>query len=437
MRRLLLIAFAAAIAAFAPAASSVATAAPPVITFSCTPAPADCTGWFTANVTVRWDVSGAAQVNCPTTTVSTDTTGRLLACTATNSDGVSVTVSVTIRLDKTPPTVSGANPSRPPDANGWYNRALTLAFAGTDATSTIASCTTQAYSGPDRAEAVVAGTCRDVAGNTSAPAGVAIKYDATPPEVRGTPARAPDANGWYNHAISVPFTATDSTSGPDSCTTASYEGPDAAEAVVRGSCRDKAGNAAEGAFALRYDATAPALARVTGAAGDGVASLTWQASADTALVELVRTPGRGGKAPTVIFRGKGTRFRDANLRNGIRYRYEVAAIDQAGNAARKALALLPTSPLLRPANGARVRIAPLLAWKRVGKARLYNVQLYRNGKKILTLWPKQARLRLPSSWVYAGRAQSLTPGVYTWYVWPYTNGRYGKLLGSRKFTRLR
>ena len=437
MRAVLLVALAGALAGFAPSATTTADAAPPVITFSCTPAPSDCTGWFTANVTVKWEVSGASVSNCPTVTVAADTKGQAISCTATNADGQSTTVTVTVKLDKTAPAVAGANPSRPADADGWYNRAVTLAFAGTDATSGIASCTSVSYSGPDNGAAVVPGTCRDAAGNTSAPAGVTIKYDATAPEVRPAPARAPDANGWYNHALSVPFTGSDATSGVAECTTASYAGPDAAEAVLRGSCRDRAGNTAEAGFALRYDATPPTIERVAAAAGDGTATLSWRASADTTLVELVRTPGRGGKQPSIVFRGKASAFRDTKLRNGIRYRYQVAAFDQAGNASRKELALKPLSPLLRPAAGARVRTAPLLAWRPVAGARFYNVQLHRGGKKILTVWPRRTRLRLPTAWVFGGRAYRLTPGRYTWYVWPYAKGRFGRLIGSRSFTVVR
>jgi len=54
----------------------------------------------------------------------------------------------------------------------------------------------------------------------------------------------------------------------------------------------------------------------------------------------------------------------------------------------------------------------------VRKARYYNVQLHRNGIKILSAWPRGARLRVVGSWRYLGRRQSLLPGTYSWYVWP-------------------
>jgi hypothetical protein len=55
----------------------------------------------------------------------------------------------------------------------------------------------------------------------------------------------------------------------------------------------------------------------------------------------------------------------------------------------------------------------------------------------MTVWPRSARFRLPGSWRYLGKKQSLGPGTYTWYVWPGLGARslsrYGKLLGSSTF----
>ena len=72
---------------------------------------------------------------------------------------------------------------------------------------------------------------------------ITIRIDKTGPVVTATPSRAPDSNGWYNHALSVGYTGTDATSGMDSCVPAQgYSGPDSANASVSGSCRDRAGN---------------------------------------------------------------------------------------------------------------------------------------------------------------------------------------------------
>ncbi|MGH2921251.1 MAG: hypothetical protein ACRDKU_04195, partial [Gaiellaceae bacterium] len=67
----------------------------------------------------------------------------------------------------------------------------------------------------------------------------------------------------------------------------------------------------------------------------------------------------------------------------------------------------------------------------------YNVQLYRNGRKILSRWPKRPRFKLARSWKEGGRTYTLRRGVYTWIVWPNLNGRYGKMLGQSSFRMIR
>src|SRR5204862_4253537 len=92
----------------------------------------------------------------------------------------------------------------------------------------------------------------------------ALNYHASAPTMTGgSPARTPDANGWYNHPVIVDFRGTDETSHIDSCTSAKYAGPDNPTALLSGSCRDQAGNASNaGDFRLKYDSTHPKLSSV-------------------------------------------------------------------------------------------------------------------------------------------------------------------------------
>lgn len=60
--------------------------------------------------------------------------------------------------------------------------------------------------------------------------------------------------------MTVNFTGQDTGSAIAICTTnATYSGPDSGSASVAGSRTDLAGNTANGAFALKYDATAATL----------------------------------------------------------------------------------------------------------------------------------------------------------------------------------
>jgi large repetitive protein len=93
--------------------------------------------------------------------------------------------------------------------------------------------------------------------------------------------------------------------------------------------------------------------------------------------------------------------------------------------------------LYAPPAGARLTTPPLLAWRAVPKARFYNVQLYRKGRKILSVWPHKPRLRLRRQWTYKGRRYRLRSASYTWIVWPAYGSparpHFGRMLGKSSF----
>ena len=76
-------------------------------------------------------------------------------------------------------------------------------------------------------------------------------------------------------------------------------------------------------------------------------------------------------------------------------------------------------------------------WSSKRRARFYNVQVYRKGIKILSIWAGRARLKLHKRWRFNGRSFRLVRGSYTWLVWPAYGTRkkpnYGSLLGQSKF----
>ena len=169
----------------------------------------------------------------------------------------------------------------------------------------------------------------------------------------------------------------------------------------------------------------------------GVARLTWQRSADAVSVEVVRTPGRAGARPTRVYRGSGSSFADATVRNGVRYRWEITTADVAGNVASTAVAATVRPVLYQPAAGAVVRAPVRIAWETVEGARFYNLQLLRDGAKILSTWPVKPRFLLQGGWTYAGQSHRLEPGVYVVWVWAARGTRakpgYGRPLGSIRF----
>jgi hypothetical protein len=223
--------------------------------------PAGANGWYSSPVAVSFTASDATSgvdaCDAAKTYSGPDSASAALGGSCRDKAGNSAPGAVALKYDATAPQVTAA-PSRPAGTNGWYSSPLTVSFAGGDATSGLDSCdAAKTYAGPDSASTAVTGTCRDKAGNSGS-GSVPLKYDATAPQVNASPSRAADADGWYNHALTVSFAGLDPTAGIETCDAAkSYSGPDSAAAAVSGSCRDRAGNIREASLPVKYDASAP------------------------------------------------------------------------------------------------------------------------------------------------------------------------------------
>jgi hypothetical protein len=409
-----------------------------------TPAPAcnggGCGGWFRSNVTVTWSYDPAGVTSAPgcgATTITDDTAGATVTCTVYAGTAFFGN-SVSVAKDSSPPSVD-ATISRSPDADGWYTSPVSVSFSGDGGPSGISSCSGGGtYSGPDGNAVQLSGTCTDGAGN-SASSSLTIKYDATPPTVTPTPERPPDVDGWYNHPVKVAFAGQDGGAGVTECTApVTYAGPDGNPAKLVGQCRDGVGHlSAPATMEIRYDGTKPTRPTVSATRTSGAVTLAWKTSPDAVRAEVVRSPGKTGKKPGVVFAGKGARVVDKSAKGTARYWYEVRVYDQAGNVASRTLPVRPSTGILAPATGAVLRRAPLVQWAPVKKARFYNVQLWRKREKLLTIWPAVPRLRLHETWTFAGRRLRLEDGSYQLYVWPafgtQSSPRYGKLVGKVKF----
>ncbi len=400
--------------------------------------------WFNTDVSVVWTFSPTApdstSADCAVNLISDEGAGSL-DCTATwnGPPPDSEHHAITVRIDKTPPTDITGGPDRPPDHGGWYNHPLSVPFGGADALSGISSCSAVAYSGPDGAGMSVMGSCTDNAGNTSASAtSSSFNYDSTSPSVTGAAAdRPPDHDGWYNHPVSFTFHGSDATSGIASCTSATYSGPVESTAAVNGACTDKAGNVGLGNQAFKYDDARPAAAKVQVTPGKRRVDLSWTLPNDAHSVTVSRSLQSGGAAPVVVYSGGASSFLDKGLKNGVKYRYAVTDQDQAGNSTTTVIRAIPTGSSLRPFVGTVVSSPPLLTWKKIRRARYYNVQLFFGRKKVLSTWPRTANLQLKSRWHFRGRTYALGAGHYRWYVWPGfgppSAHDYGKRLGRSSF----
>src|SRR5215217_5610918 len=97
-------------------------------------------GWYRGSVSVNWtfDPLPDSSSGCDAVTISADTAGRRLVCSA-NWGGIHIDYPVVIKIDRTVPAVRGAA-ARPPDSNGWYNHAVRVAFSGTDGMSGVGGC---------------------------------------------------------------------------------------------------------------------------------------------------------------------------------------------------------------------------------------------------------------------------------------------------------
>ncbi|WCB96164.1 hypothetical protein DSM104299_04920 [Baekduia alba] len=349
---------AACLFALAPATARAAVdLPPPAITGT-----AGDNGWYVSPVTLKWSPTGETSTSgCDTQTLTADTVGATVTCTASNGPGDSVTRTVTIHLDQTPPTAVAASPARPPDAPPFYTAPVAIAWSGSDPTSGIAACTATTYAGPDAPTATPTGSCRDNAGNVSSPVALTFAYDATAP----------------------PLTGLTATANPDR-----------------------------------------------------TIALGWTTSPDAQTATVVRNPGNA----TIMNAGPATTraTTDGPLAPATAYTYTVTVKDAAGNAtSASASATTPAVPAeLASTSKAKAKAkakdrTPTLRWKAQRRAKYYNFQLFRNGRKILSAWPTKNHYTLHAQWRFRGRTQHLATGKYRWYVWPgygrRAAHRYGRL----------
>lgn len=232
---------------------------PPVISASASPA-ADSFGWNNSNVVVTFtcsdQTSGVAFCPAPLT-VSTEGASQVINGTATDRAGNTSSASVTINLDKTPPTIT-STPAPPANSFGWNNTAVSVTFTCVDSLSGIATCPPIVGLPNEGANQPASETAVDKAGNSSSTT-VLVSIDKTPPSISATASPAPNAAGWNNTDVTVTFACTDALSGVAACPAANTVPTEGATQVVSGTATDKAGNAATASATISLDKTPPTI----------------------------------------------------------------------------------------------------------------------------------------------------------------------------------
>jgi hypothetical protein len=203
---------------------------------------------------------------------------------------------------------------------------------------------------------------------------------------------------------------------------------------LRAVATDLAGNTQSSATVNVVADNAPArVVLLTARPGHHRVRLTWKNPSDSDFLRVVVRRGAG-----VVYQGRAESLVDRGLFNGTFYTYRFTAVDLAGNiSTTTSVRVKPRGRLLSPRDGGVVRVAPILEWAKVTRATFYNVQLWRNGRKILSRWPTHPTYELRMRWRYGGRVRTLRDGTYRWYVWPgfgsRERGRYGGMLGRATF----
>lgn len=193
----------------------------PTVTHTLSPA-ANAEGWNNRDVTITFAAkdddkgSGVASVTAPVT-VSAETAGQVVTGTAKDTAGNVGTDSVTVRLDKTKPIISGAVTGGQRGTNGWYVGPVTVTFTCSDALSGVAgTCPDPVVLSAD-GENTATGTVTDRAGNTATATVGGITIDQERPTLTTADVNVQGQTYTLGAVPAATCTATDSISGLASC----------------------------------------------------------------------------------------------------------------------------------------------------------------------------------------------------------------------------
>jgi sugar lactone lactonase YvrE len=191
--------------------------APQIEFGTASPAP-NGAGWYSGDVSIPFTVSdgmsGIASSSASPALITGE--GANLSATISVADAAGNTASFTtppVNIDRSAPAVQ-AQVTGTLGANGWYTSDVQVNWAIDESPGNILSST---GCGPSSVTADTTGvtfTCSVVSGGGNAAASVTIKRDTTPPQLTfGSASPVPNSAGWNKTNVSIPYTASDATSG--------------------------------------------------------------------------------------------------------------------------------------------------------------------------------------------------------------------------------
>jgi sugar lactone lactonase YvrE len=285
-------------------------------------------------------------------TLTTDSPGTTYTCTATSAGG-SVTQSVTVRRDTTPPVLTWGAPSPAANDLGWHTTDVAFPFTLEDATSGLAG-TSQGnfdavivpFTGPGVSSQISAW---DQAGNQATFHTPPVNIDRFPPLVNFFVEGTPGSNGWYTSDVQVTWQvvkAPESILAQAGCENGAVT-EDTVGTTFSCSVTSGAGTTSR-SVTIKRDASAPVLSfgtpsPVPNAAGWNKTNVSIPFTAVDAVSGIAAT----GTASPLVLSTEG-----ANVTG------EVSATDQAGNVATFASVARnidktpPQVAIVAPQNGA-------------------------------------------------------------------------------------
>ena len=245
-------------------------------------------GWFNKNVDITWSASDQAGLKDGPTPAkgsqTANTTGADFTSSATDALGNVGTGKVTVKLDKTSPTVTAA---QTPTANaaGWNNTDVTVNFTATASISGLKTAPGAVKLETSKLGHAATGKAVDGADNEGSATLSGINIDKVPPTLTGSATTVPNGSGWYAGDVTIAWAASDALSGLEGTAPAAGkltgEGRDL---KLSASVKDKAGNATSADSApVHIDRTAPTTT-ITGTSNEWInGSVTVGLSASDAL----------------------------------------------------------------------------------------------------------------------------------------------------------